>query len=70
MSIPGFTAEASLRQADNRYRPNGDSKDLNTGKGVSPQLPRILNCFCTSGGRYCCCRGDDGKWVCGLTQSA
>jgi hypothetical protein len=33
-------------------------------------LPIILDCFCFRSFRYCCCKGPDGKLVCGASQSA
>jgi hypothetical protein len=70
VKTPGFTAEASLRQEDNRYQLTGTGKDLRNNKGISPQLPIILDCFCFRNFRFCCCRGEDGKLVCGASQSA
>ena len=70
MNMPGFTAEASLGQTDDRYEPVLDTNRLENQRGITPQLPRVLNCFCFRSGRYCCCRGDDGKLVCGATLQA
>lgn len=70
MKMPGFTAEASLRHDSNSYRLIETANELRNNKGISPQLPRILDCFCFRNFRYCCCKGPDGKLVCGASQSA
>ena len=70
MNIPGFTAEVSLRRNGNRHYLTESSNDVQHNKVVTPQLPRVLDCFCFRSWSYCCCRGEDGKWVCGASQSA
>jgi hypothetical protein len=70
VKMPGFTAEVSLRREDNSYRLIETANELRNQKGISPQLPRILDCFCFRSFRYCCCRGADGNYVCGASQSA
>jgi hypothetical protein len=69
MHLPGFTAEASLSKPSHRYEATRDSI-MESKEAVIPQLPIILDCFCFRSFRYCCCRGADGKLVCGASQSA
>jgi hypothetical protein len=66
MNMPGFTAEASLKQTTSRYKMTEDSRKPKSGKVVVPQA-RILDGFCIGNGSYCCFRGLDGKWSCGRT---
>ena len=68
MNIPGFTAEASLRQGSDRHIAPKALEITPSEKVIVPQA-RILNCFCFRSGRYCCCRGADGTWACGATIS-
>jgi len=68
MKLPGFNAEASLNQKSGRYNLYADNKDIQGLGTILPQV-RILDCFCLPSGKYCCCRGADGKWVCAATIS-
>ena len=70
MNLPGFTAESSLERGDNRYQLAEIANDLRKKRGIIPQKPIILDCFCFRSFSYCCCRGEDGKYVCGKTLSA
>lgn len=69
MHLPGFTAEASLSKPSRRYEAIRDPI-MGSKAEVIPQLPIILDCFCFRSFRYCCCRGTDGNYVCGASQSA
>ncbi len=68
MTIPGFTAEASLEQTTSRHQMTTDSRKSQYGR-VIPQAKIILDGFCIGNGRFCCFRGPDGKWTCGATIS-
>lgn len=71
MNLPGFTAEASLCQAKDRYYAAEASSDLRNGQRIIiPQARIILDGFCIGNGSYCCFRDANGKWWCGRSQSA
>ena len=65
---PGFTAEASLNPATAHYNSLQGAKNIQSARTIVPQTT-ILDCFCLPSGKYCCCRGADGKWVCATTIS-
>ena len=69
MRMPGFHAEASLRQTEYRYRMEAAHGRREGDGNVIPQAPRILDCFCLPSMRFCCCR-NNGKWVCGASSQA
>jgi hypothetical protein len=68
MKLPGFNAEASVNQKSGHYNLYTTNKDIQSRRTIFPQA-RILDCFCLPSGKYCCCRGSDGKWVCAATIS-
>ena len=66
MRIPGFTAEAALYLARERYRTGENADALVSAQGILPQLPPIWVCWkclgsCTPDG---CSIGPCFKTVC------
>lgn len=68
MNMPGFTAEASLRQTSNRYILAECAHDVRSSERIIPQA-RVLEGFCFRDGSYCCFKNPDGTWTCARTIS-